>query len=205
MSFSKNEHLYKIVEINISNYFLKTFRMEDKYVIPTLIFLLFSSGVITGCQNENETDNSTSQEVITLKALEDFERLDIEGFVPFYRDEQRGVLAVNSIEYPDEFAAAETKWNWSDATYNITIKTMPEEDGECTYRLFINGELIGEFVNLEVDEAFGNATHTWRGVEIEAGDIIRITSNTHSNGLIPENDGYAWARGRWSELIFIRV
>lgn len=179
--------------------------MRYENLITVFLLVVILAWVTGGCQNENESENAANQEVITLKALEDFERLEIEGFVPYYRDEQRGVLAVNSIEYPDEFAAAEINWNWPDGTYNVTIKTMPEEDGECTYRLFINGELIGEFVNPEVDEAFGNAAHTWRGVEIESGNILRITSNTHSNGLIPENDSYAWARGRWSELIFVPI
>lgn len=33
-----------------------------------------------------------------------------------------------------------------------------------------------------------------------ANDEIAIESNSHTNGLIPEGDGTAWARGRWSEL-----
>lgn len=79
---------------------------------------------------------------------------------------------------------------------------MPEEDGESTYRFFVNGELKGEFVNPEVDSAFGNASHIWDKIEINSGDTIRVASSTHSNNMIPENDGFAWARGRWSKLIF---
>lgn len=40
------------------------------------------------------------REVDTLAALEDLIRLDVEGYVPVYRDENNGVLAVNSVAYP---------------------------------------------------------------------------------------------------------
>ena len=141
-------------------------------------------------------------EIIVLQAMEDFERIEIEGYVPKYRDSPRGVLAINSISYEDMFGAAETEWEGSGGRYNVTIRTMPEEDGECTYKLYINGRLAGEFVNPETDLDFGYAEHTWKRVRIRTGDTIRVTSNTHSNGLIPEGEGFAWARGRWSALVF---
>ncbi|WP_395257185.1 hypothetical protein [Halalkalibaculum sp. DA3122] len=168
------------------------------------IFLLIMF-LLIGCGRSEKQESSATIEVSqtdTLVAVQDFERLEVEGYVPAYRDESRGVIAVNSIEYPDEFGAVETIWRGESGVYNVTIETMPEEDGESTYRLFINSEFKAEFVNPETDQPFGNASHTWDKIEINSGDTLRIASNTHSNGLIPEGDGFAWARGRWSKLIF---
>jgi hypothetical protein len=167
-----------------------------KYVFIIFLFMY------TGCQPRQTSEaGNDGKNVDTLLSIKDFNRLEIDGYVPTYRDEQRNVLAVNSILYEDMFGAAETEWEGNSGVYNVTIETMPEEDGESTYHLIINGEIKGEFTNPETDLAFGHAVHKWENIRINNGDTIRIASNTHSNGLIPENDGFAWARGRWSKLI----
>lgn len=154
---------------------------------------------------QDPADRSASVDAVptadTLVAVEDFERLDVDGFVPVYRDVNNGVLAVNSVEYPDRFGAAETQWDGATGAYDVSIATMPEEDGESTYRLFVNGTIVGEFTNPEETRPFGYAAHTWEDVELASGDTIRIASVPHSNRQIPEGDGYAFARGRWQHLV----
>ena len=168
-----------------------------------IILLVFLSA---GCK-QRKTIEKTDEVIYeyTLLALEDFNRIEIDGYVPVYRDEQRNVLAVNSILYENMFGAAENEWEGVSGVYDITIETMPEEDGESTYQLFINGEIKGQFTNPKTDLAFGHASQKWEKIRVNTGDIIRIASNTNSNGLIPENEGYAWARGRWSKLMFGKI
>lgn len=141
----------------------------------------------------------------TLSSIRDFDRLEIEGYVPVYKDSFRNAIAVNSVEFPNQFGAAETIWQGMSGQYSVTIETMPEEDGESTYRLFVNGDIKGSYINPETDQAFGNSCHTWNQIQIISGDTVRVASSTHSNGLIPEDGGFAYARGRWNNLILEKV
>lgn len=182
--------------------------LTAEYMVRTpimcLLVIIASALMLTACQQEQMDDSASTQEAAvadTLAALEDFERTKVEGFVPYYKDKNAGALAIDAATYPGQFAAAETQWDGPSGTYDPTIVTVPEEDGESTYRMFVNGTPVGEFTNPETDEAFAQATHTWSDIELSTGDTIRITSNPHSNGKIPEGDGYAYSRGRWKHLV----
>ncbi|WP_162555728.1 T9SS type A sorting domain-containing protein [Reichenbachiella versicolor] len=136
----------------------------------------------------------------TLNALEDFNDLNIDGFVPAYKDEGRKALAVNAGTYKEMFAAATTIFSGNKGIYDITITTVKEEDGESTYRLRISGQLIGEFQNPETEIDMEATTHTFDNVVLKEGDVIQVEFNSTSNGKIPEGDAFAFARGRWRQL-----
>jgi hypothetical protein len=38
---------------------------------------------------------------------------------------------------------------------------------------------------------------------LKAGDEIKVEAIAASNGLIPEDGGYAWSRGRWRAVTLI--
>jgi hypothetical protein len=176
--------------------------------VAGLLIAAASAGMAAGCEQERGPDPQPvygANAADTLVALEDFETIEVDGYAPSYRDDARGVLAVNSILYENQFGAAETPWRGGSGRYDVTIETMLEEDGESTYRLYVNGRVTGEFTNPRTDVDFSSATHTWDGVPLRGGDTIRVASSTHSNGLIPEGDGYGWARGRWRHLVFTPV
>jgi hypothetical protein len=61
------------------------------------------------------------------------------------------------------------------------------------------------FQNSPVDLANDKAlqVHTWPNVALSPGDIIEIQSNPHTNGLIPEGESTAFARGRWRSVGFM--
>lgn len=183
---------------------MKKFKAYKSFIQYSLFVIICTCHFI-GCEQRSEQPSHSESivyEADTLFAIQDFEHLEVDGYVPAYRDEDRGAIAINSVEFPGEFGAVETVWRKRSGVYDITIETIPEEDGESTYRFIINGEVKGEFVNPETDSTFGYASHNWNGVEINPGDTIRVVSGTHSNNKIPENGGFAWARGRWSTLIF---
>lgn len=147
---------------------------------------------------------STPCENINYIGIQDFTMEAIDGLVVPYKDTSRNAVAVNAGMYKDQFAAARKTHNLPTGNYDITITSLTEEDGECTYRLKVDGKLVGEFQNPEVD-ATGDMkphTHTFTNVAIKKGEVFQIESNTHTNGKIPEGTSTAWARGRWRSVNF---
>jgi hypothetical protein len=125
------------------------------------------------------------------------------GAVPAYKDNARNALAIDAANesYRGQFAAAVTTFAGTAGTYNLTLTTLTETDGECTYRVLINGLQQGTFTNPRSGVDYQEVNHTISNITVAAGATIRVEFNTHSNGLIPEGGGFAWARGRWRKLV----
>lgn len=139
-----------------------------------------------------------------LAAVHDFQSANEPEFVPYYRDMRnpdpaRHALAIDAKQHKRKFAAAQASFGGTEGTYDITLVTLTENDGESTYRVKVGARVIGEFQNPARTDG-SPASQTWRGVELKPGDSVRVESNTHSNGRIPEAGEFAWARGRWTEL-----
>lgn len=144
----------------------------------------------------------------TFSALKDFKNKNA-GEVPYYIDKQRKALAINAANesYRGKWARATQEFKGKSAKYDIVITTLTEEDGECTYKLFINDKEVAQYQNPRVKKEGDSKAnrHTWKGIMLKAGDKISVASNSHSNGIIPENGAFAWARGRWRQLELILV
>lgn len=141
----------------------------------------------------------------TYYAREHFPILDA-GEVPLYKDNLFDALAINAKhpELRNKFARAERTFDGPAGSYSITFTTITEEDGECTYQLHRNGEIVKTYVNPHIghgaERDLQPHVHEWGEIDLETGDTIAISSITHTNGEIPEGDGTAWARGRWRQL-----
>ncbi|MBK1825466.1 DUF5060 domain-containing protein [Haloferula rosea] len=131
------------------------------------------------------------------------------GDVDYYADNGNDALAIaaNIVENRTGFARASRAFDGPTGTYDVTITTMTEEDGESTYHLLVNGVQVATYTNPYVFVEQGNSpldlqphTHTWSGISIPNGATIAIESNADTNGEIPENGGTAWARGRWQQI-----
>ena len=126
------------------------------------------------------------------------------GTVPYYEDATRDALAIDAAveAYRGEFARATRAFDGPSGTYAATITTLAEEDGESTYRLLVNGAVVGTFQNPRVGagEDYALQTHTWNSISLSNGDTIAVESDAHSNGLVPEGTGFAWSRGRWRQV-----
>ncbi len=146
---------------------------------------------------------AASAQSIELQAITDFPDLT-SGEVPYYIDTvgERNVLAINAanVEYRDKYARAVTTFNGASGTYDVTITALGEIDGEGEFRFLINGVLAGSAFNTRVDVDWGEQFHTFDDIGLNAGDEIAVESSALSNGLIPENGEYAFARGRWRSL-----
>lgn len=130
----------------------------------------------------------------------------LEGFSPAYYDKVRGAIAINTVEQPtDQWAAAATVFGQDTGIYTIRFTSLLESDGECTYILRIGDKKVMEFQNPRI---YGKgiaeyAPHEVRvaNVAIEKGSLIQVEFLPHSNGLVPEGEGFGFARARWKSTI----
>ena len=142
----------------------------------------------------------------TYQAITDFTDINA-GEVPFHVDGARNALAINAavVNFRDKFARATVEFEENSGLYDVTITALGEIDGDGEYRFLINGEVVGTAINTPTDDDFGEQLHTFENISIPQGALIGVESITSSNGLIPEGDGYAFARGRWRALTIADV
>jgi hypothetical protein len=145
----------------------------------------------------------TADGAIILKAIQHFQINTTGGFVPAYKDGGYDALAINPDNYKDKFAAAETTFTGKSGTYNITLTTLTETDGESTYKLLISDRLIGEFTNLKTSQDYKPTRKTWKNISVEKGTKIRIEFNSATNSQARQGSRKAYSRGRWTTLTFI--
>ena len=146
----------------------------------------------------------------TYRAVDDFDDSD-QAEVPYYVDKGNDALAINARKTSNRtgFARASLPFGEATGVYDATLTTLTEEDGESTYRMLVNGTVVGIFRNPHIGagSALDMAPHrtTFYGLQLVTGDTVSIESTAHTNGEIPEGDGTAWSRGRWSELEITRT
>ena len=137
----------------------------------------------------------------TLQALEDFPAIDA-GEVPYYRDVYQGALAVDAsiVAYRSRFARATAPHPGPGGTYDLVLTTLAEVDGETVYRLLVDGEVVRTDTNPVVDGEFVPHELVFEDVALPVGAELGVESAAVSNGRVPENGGFAFARGRWRSL-----
>lgn len=120
------------------------------------------------------------------------------------------------INRKQQMARARLKAELKTWYYDVTLRSVPEEDGITPYELVVDGEVVREFSTPEVGtqgavdrEVF---LTVWEGVPIQAGQSVEIRSRAQSNFALTEDAGcrsgsgfaetYAWARARFDGLVF---
>lgn len=166
-----------------------------KAAIALLSFICF--GFAFQACNVQETESKEPIKIV-YEAINDFDLK--ENAVPFYRDSSRMALAINAVKYRDVFSSAVVNFTGESGTYNLKLTSMTETDGESTYKILVNEREVGMFQNPESQVDYDLNVNTIENVEIEKGQEIEVQFNSHSNGKIPEDDGHAFSRGRWTEL-----
>lgn len=138
---------------------------------------------------------------IVLAAVADFPVREVEGYVPYYADQKNKALAIDASKFKNQFAGAATTFAGPEGAYDIELTTLTETDGESTYRLKVNGTLVGTFQNPPERPNYGEASHVWKAVRLAPGAQIQVESDSHSNGKVPEGDAFGFSRGRWTRLV----
>ncbi|MFY0624946.1 MAG: hypothetical protein JXR07_01545 [Reichenbachiella sp.] len=170
--------------------------------------------VLIGCQTKQKSTNKTVKEntkvsaaiakaTYTYMAIDDFQSSSNLNDIPFYQEIRIDALAVDPTIYPDLFATAEMVFEEEESVYDFSITTMLEVDGESSYRLLINGEVIGNVTNPE-KSGENIFVHSFGQSILKPGDTIRIQANNHSNKKYMNGSQLSYARGRWSKLILTK-
>lgn len=146
---------------------------------------------------------SIAQNSNVLNAISDFKVTESDGFAPGYKDQARRAMAINAAVHRNRYAAAETKFKGTAGTYDLVLTTLTETDGESSYRVLVAGKKLGEVKNPEAKHDYEAKTHRFKSIGLKQGDTIRVEFNSHSNGKIPEGDGFAFSRGRWRSVTLL--
>ncbi|TWU15418.1 Kelch repeat-containing protein [Allorhodopirellula heiligendammensis] len=117
----------------------------------------------------------------------------------YYLDGEKW-LAIN----PDQAnsGAAERTFPYPTGHYDVTLKTVGENDGRSNYVVSVDGEKIGNYQSPLAPSTTeeGKKYHaTWKNINITEGAIIAVGSTIGSVG------GDQHSRARWSEVTFTPV
>lgn len=168
--------------------------MQTQSLIRQVITLALMVYAICSC--------SAIADTRTYQATTDFPVIDA-GLAPYYSEAPgRPSLAINAANaaYRDVFARAEVVYDGSPGTHDFTLVALAELDGEAEYRLLINGDVAGTATNPEVTLDYTVVRHTFPAISVPAGAVLAVESLANTNGKIPEGNGTAYARGRWTAL-----
>lgn len=182
------------------NYLLLLFLMVQMFFYSSASSNSHSWGSLFKRIELGSSNNACSN--VTMAARNDWNKNVGGGLSPAYWDSDRQALAIDARDYKDKFAGASKTFTGEDGTYNITLNTLSELDGESSYRLKVNGVQVGSFMNPETNVDYSPASKTFNNVEVSNGDVIQVEFSSHTNGKIPENGGTAFSRGRWTSLEF---
>lgn len=171
--------------------------------LANFLIFIFLSTLISCKSNEKASEKNTIKNKDVVLLTSDFKQK--ENTIPFYREKRRNALALNAGRYKNKFTAAIGVFTGNKGRYNINLTTIKEIDGESTYRIFIDGKLIKELQNPETEVDFQEHILSIQNVKLKQGADLEIQFNSHSNGKIPENGGFAFSRGRWKKIEFIAL
>lgn len=148
-----------------------------------------------------------ADERYVIEAVSEYDGLQEKGFVKPYIDKRRKAIAINAAQFKGEFAAATYTFLGETGSYDVKLRALAELDGESQYRIAVNGQEVKEVKRNPM--IFGTGlpdytpvTHTWKKLSLSKGDRIRVAASSETNGKIPEGQTTAYARGRFTQLIF---
>lgn len=171
--------------------------MPTKFTCLLCALCLLAFGCSTALKN------AAGAAPIQLSALDDFTIVSRGEYVSAYQHAAKEALAINAAKYKDQFALAETQFTGPAGRYLLELTSLKETDGESTYRIFVDGREMGQATNEPTTDDYAPQVHTIGPVRLATGQTIGIAFNSHSNGKIPEGDGFAFSRGRWTGLRLI--
>lgn len=166
-------------------------------------FLTISLGLflLAGCAEPTTQSPEADTAKKTLSAIHDFKIDEGSGV---YVDEDRKALAIDAAQpnFRDTFIPAHHDVNWleSPQTYSAHLTVLSETDGESEYQVLINGQLLATVSAPETQTEFSPTIFDIGQVTLENGSRISVAATAVTNGKIPEGDGTAYSRGRWTQL-----
>lgn len=175
---------------------------QDENGSPQKFKSFLGNGIPNSVQGIEKTKTLDAHGKFYLEASKDFSVLNIPGYAAPYKDPYRPAMAIDASKHQNTWAASKVRLTAPKGLYYITLTTLGEIDGESSYKLFVDGELIGEVKNKPTNKDYSEQKHSFRNVRLNATSEIQIAFNSHSNGKVPEGNAFAFSRGRWTKLNF---
>ncbi|WP_222861326.1 hypothetical protein [Seonamhaeicola marinus] len=175
---------------------------KDENGSPKKFKAFFGNGIPNSVQGIAKTKTLDANGKFHLDATKDFPIIKIPGYAKPYIDPHRTAMAIDASKHQNVYAASKVRLNAPKGLYYITLTTLNEIDGESSYKLFVDGKLIGEVNNKSSHKDYTPQKHSFRNVRLNATSDIQIAFNSHSNGKVPEGNTFAFSRGRWTKLNF---
>ncbi len=150
------------------------------------------------------------QYMYKISAIEDYQSIEVEGFVNPYVDKNRKAIAINAGKFKNQYGAAIYTFNGKPGKYNLQLNALAELDGESNYRIAINENLLaGSKKNPQIfgtgQPDYTPVAHVWKNVQLKKGDTIRVEFSSETNGKIPEGDITAYSRGRFTGIELTKI
>jgi hypothetical protein len=166
-----------------------------------LIYLLSALFLFCGFHSFSSRERTAvNPDIINLSALEDFSLPEKPDYSPAYRHTDKNALAIDAAKYKDQYAIAETVFEGQHATYFVELASLQETDGESTYVLYVDDKRVASATNAPTTVDYQPQQHDLGKITIRPGQRLSLAFNSHSNGKIPEDGGFAFSRGRWTGL-----
>ena len=172
-----------------------------------LLYLMTDEEKLNKIVSELATLTYEPLRLSSLDAIHDF-NYPTEGFAAFYPDkgDRKEYLAIDPMKYQDQWAAARTTYQGAPSTYDLSLITYKEYDGESNYRFRLNDRVVATFQNPAIQDKSeeGEYTFTLEDIELKPDDVLVVEAQAQSNKKLPEEGapgGYGWSRGRWKQLV----
>jgi hypothetical protein len=134
---------------------------------------------------------------------------EVKGFVNCYFDKPNKAFAINTTEVPtDKWSAVNKKFEGESGMYTITFTSLLETDGECMYKVVVDGKTVLEVANPRI---FGTDKREYsphkvsvNNVELKKESLLQVEFISNSNNLVKEGSGFGYARARWQDLEIVK-
>ena len=173
-----------------------------KILTPT--FLSAALLFVAACSSYEIPELAEAQKIAEAKSLEaiaDFKFTEESGI---YIDEARGALAIDATKtsFRDVFIGASHSVAWLTApqSYEAHLTVLSETDGESAYQLWVNDTKISEVKAPKSTIDYAPSKLFIGTISLAPEDMITVKMTAVTNGKIPEGDGTAFSRGRWTLL-----
>jgi hypothetical protein len=99
----------------------------------------------------------------------------------------------------DKTGSVRLTFPYPTGVYNVTLLTVGENDGQSTYEVKVDDDVVGDFkcpLSTKMYEEGKDFSKSWKTIKITEGEMIGVSST------IGSADGQEYSRARWSAVMF---
>ncbi|WP_111980314.1 hypothetical protein [Algibacillus agarilyticus] len=142
-----------------------------------------------------------------ISAVDDF-KIVTKTDPNFVRHDAQAALAINLVkpEQFNQYAYAEFTVGKKDTGHlALTLVTVAEgkgeSKGEAHYQVWLNNQLLAEFVNLNIIKSNQETYFKIKPVQLNKGDVIKVAAKVVTKNDTPTTDPALYPKGLWRALV----